>query len=184
MGKSNQKKIYIAGPEVFLPNAIDIFLKLKELCTQYNFIGLSPFDSVIEISNLVENTSLDTARSIFIGNANLILNSDIVIANCNSFRGPLVDDGTSWEIGYAYGLGKKLVGYINNKNPLVENVKNRITTIPHPSGFSIDMDGYLVNENFGNSINLMLEFSIEKMGGKLIEGDFEDCLKFLKNNIE
>lgn len=184
MEKKSKKKIYLAGPEVFLPNAYDIFLRFKELCTQYNFVGISPFDSVIETSNLVEITSLDTARNIFLGNANLILNSDIIIANCNSFRGPLVDDGTSWEIGYAYGLGKKMVGYTSRKLPLIENVKNRITTLPHASGFSIDLDGYLVNENFGNSINLMLEFSIEKMGGKLIEGDFEDCLRFLKETNE
>ena len=35
----------------------------------------------------------------------------------------------------------------------------------------MDEDGFLVNEDFGNSINLMLEYSIEKSGGALIEGD-------------
>ena len=44
------------------------------------------------------------------------------------------------------------------------------------TGVPQDQDGYLVNEDFGNSINLMMEFSIEESGGQLIEGDVFQAL--------
>lgn len=170
------RKIYLAGPEVFLPNSIEVLNSMKAICAKYNFIGMSPFDSEFNKSNTINQSSLEIAEQIFLNNRNLIQASDYIVANCNSFRGPLVDDGTSWEIGYAYGLGKTIFGYINSKKPLVENVINRIETKLHLSGHPIDMDGFLVNENFGNSINLMLEFSLSSSGGELAEGNFENCI--------
>ncbi len=90
-----------------------------------------------------------------------------------------MDDGTAFEIGYAFSLGKKIYGYTKIILPLPEIVKKNVGTVPHSTGFAIDKDGYLVNEDFGNSLNLMLEFSIEKSDGLLVEGEFEDCLKRL-----
>lgn len=136
-------------------------------------MALSPFDS--EIQNDLERNQ-DLARKIFFGNLELIQRSDIVLANCNSFRGPLVDDGTAFEIGYAYSLGKKIYGYAKSLLPLPENVKRSIFTSPHSSGYEIDKEGYLLNEDFGNSLNLMLQYAIES-SGVLIEGEFEDVLK-------
>jgi nucleoside 2-deoxyribosyltransferase len=37
-------KVYLAGPEVFLSEAIAIGLR-KELCSRYGFEGLDPFDN-------------------------------------------------------------------------------------------------------------------------------------------
>ena len=42
------KKVYLAGPEVFLPNAIEIATRKKQLCLEYGFEGLFPFDSELE----------------------------------------------------------------------------------------------------------------------------------------
>ncbi|MCC5816649.1 MAG: nucleoside 2-deoxyribosyltransferase [Leptospira sp.] len=169
-------KIYLAGPEVFLPNAHEVLGHHKELCKKYGFTGLSPFDSVLEGKDL---KGMDLARGIYLANAKLIKECDILIANCVSFRGPLVDDGTAWEIGYAFALGKKIYGFIDKYIPVNENVAQRVPTKQHESGFLIDGDGYLLNEDFGNAVNLMLEFSIEESGGKFIEGGFEDILKLL-----
>jgi len=33
------KKVYLAGPEVFLPDAIDIATRKKRLCLEYGFEG-------------------------------------------------------------------------------------------------------------------------------------------------
>ena len=46
-------------------------------------------------------------RAIFTEDVKAIDQSDIVIANLN---GITTDDGTSWELGYAYAKGKHLVG--------------------------------------------------------------------------
>lgn len=46
-------------------------------------------------------------RAIFAEDAGAIDHADIVIANLN---GITTDDGTAWEIGYAYAKGKHIVG--------------------------------------------------------------------------
>ncbi|PJZ55832.1 nucleoside 2-deoxyribosyltransferase [Leptospira barantonii] len=168
------KTIYLAGPEVFLPDAFAVLQDRKSLCASFGFNAFSPFDSDIP-SGLEKDT--DLARKIFFGNLELIRKSDIVLANCNPFRGPLVDDGTSFEIGAAFSSGKRIYGYAGSILPLPEIVKKKIPVFPHPSGYEIDGEGFLLNEDFGNCLNLMLEYSIEKSGGLLVEGGFEDCLK-------
>ncbi len=41
------KKIYLAGPDVFLPNAIEEGERLKALCEEYGYEGLFPMDNII-----------------------------------------------------------------------------------------------------------------------------------------
>ena len=171
------KKIYLAGPEVFLPDSLKVLEQHKSLCKEYGFLGLSPFDGV-----LTNETGFDRAEKIFFENCKLIQKADIVLANCNTFRGALVDDGTSFEIGFAYALKKKIYGFIDVKKPLPEIVANKIQTTLHESGYRIDTEGYLVNEDFGNSINLMLEFAIKFAGGKFIEGNFLEAIRVLAEN--
>jgi nucleoside 2-deoxyribosyltransferase len=171
------KKIYLAGPEVFLPNAHACFERHKQLCRQHGFEPLSPLDNAGGSSG---KSGVPLARSIFAGNVEMIDQCDIVAANCNPFRGACVDDGTAWEIAYAFARGKQIYGYCARIAPLPKIVTSYIPTHPHESGHAIDSDGYLVNEDFGNTINLMLEFSMESSGGKLIEGDFETCLAAIK----
>ncbi|MGJ4753873.1 nucleoside 2-deoxyribosyltransferase [Leptospira kmetyi] len=168
------KTIYLAGPEVFLPDAFAVLQDRKSVCTSFGFNAFSPFDSDIPLDLKKDK---DLARRIFFGNLDLIRKSNIVLANCNPFRGPLVDDGTAFEIGFAFSSGKKIYGYTKEILPLPEIVKKKIPVSPHSSGYEIDSDGFLLNEDFGNCLNLMLEYSIEKSGGLLVEGGFEDCLK-------
>jgi nucleoside 2-deoxyribosyltransferase len=37
-------KIYLAGPDVFLPDAVDIGRRKVELCARHGLIGLYPLD--------------------------------------------------------------------------------------------------------------------------------------------
>ncbi|MBP9885429.1 MAG: nucleoside 2-deoxyribosyltransferase [Leptospiraceae bacterium] len=168
------KKIYIAGPEVFLPDSIRVLEKHKAICKKYGFEGLSPFDG--EVTN---ESGLERARKIYLENCQLIRACDIVVVNCNSFRGALVDDGSSFEVGFAKALGKIIFGYIQARKILPELVQTKVPTSPHSSGYRVDNDGYLLNEDFGNSINLMLEFSILESGGQLVEGNFEDVIRVI-----
>ncbi|MEM7180911.1 MAG: nucleoside 2-deoxyribosyltransferase [Spirochaetota bacterium] len=177
-----ESKIYIAGPEVFLPNADDVLAHNKALCADYGFIGLSPLDTEI-VQSREPHSPIELAEKIFQANCQLIDECDIVIANCNPFRLAIVDDGTSFEIGYAFANQKLIYGHIRKKKPLPEIVQERIATGLHKSGYLIDREGYLLNEDFGNTINLMLEFSILNSGGKLSEGSFEDCLRTIVRDL-
>ncbi|HBS03783.1 MAG TPA: nucleoside 2-deoxyribosyltransferase [Leptospiraceae bacterium] len=167
------KRIYLAGPEVFLPEPIEEFEGIKSHASRVGFEAFSPFDSEIKPENL---SGLDLARHIYRENIKLIEKCDFILANCNAFRGALVDDGTSFEIGYAAARNKTIYGYITHRLTLPEIVATRIPLKEHVSGVPQDEDGYLVNENFGNSINLMMEYAIEETGGQLIEGDVFSAL--------
>lgn len=177
MNPARRLVLYLAGPEVFLPDAVDVLNQNVILCEKMGFTAITPMDTDLP----PEIQGMDRARFIYTSNRKLIDSCDIVLANCNSFRGAVVDDGTSWEIGYAIAQKKKVYGYIRMKLTLPEIVATRIDLDNHPSGYPVDQDGYLVNEDFGNSINLMLEMSIQESGGKLIEGNIEQALRIIGN---
>ena len=133
------KKVYLAGWEVFRPDAIEVGRQLKELCTKYGFEGLYPLDN-----------ECDNAKDIYEGNIALIRKSDYVIANVNAFRGYEPDSGTAFEIGYAAALGKQVVAYLSEPRPMIEWVK--------------DENGYSV-EDFGYPVNLMIAMGAEIVTG-------------------
>ena len=69
-------KIYLAGPEVFLPEAKRVLEHHKSICRKYGYEGLSPFDG--EVTNEI---GLERARKIFLENCKLIRACDIVVVN-------------------------------------------------------------------------------------------------------
>ena len=70
------KKIYLAGPDVFLPEAKEIGDRLKNICRLCGFEGLYPLDN--------EKT---VKEEIVRGDLELLDAADYVVANCNNFRG-------------------------------------------------------------------------------------------------
>jgi len=87
-------KIYLAGPDVFEPNAKEIGKKLSKKCKKQGFKPLFPLDNEI-----CAHTKKELSRAIFKANKAMIESCDIVIANLNPFRGPEPDSGTVWEVG-------------------------------------------------------------------------------------
>lgn len=140
-------KIYIAGPDVFEPDAKEIGARYKKICSDYGHEGLYPLDN-----------ECDSSAEIYKGNVNLIDLADAVIANGNEFRGEM-DVGTAFEIGYAAAKGKKILVYMDDTSTLVEKY-----------GTS-DEKGRFV-EDFGYPLNLMISESAE-----IIKGTFEDAVK-------
>lgn len=138
-------KIYLAGPDVFRPDAIEHGQKLKDLCAKYGFEGLYPFDNEVDS----ELKGVNAARAIFHANKKMIEECDIVLANLIPFRGPSADPGTVWEVAYALGLGKKVVGYRNFAGNLM----------PSEYKYRVASDIYNV-EDFGLGDNLMIDMSV------------------------
>eukprot|EP01029_Cantina_marsupialis_P022359 TRINITY_DN544_c1_g1_i1.p1 TRINITY_DN544_c1_g1~~TRINITY_DN544_c1_g1_i1.p1 ORF type:complete len:164 (+),score=26.65 TRINITY_DN544_c1_g1_i1:386-877(+) len=162
------KKIYIAGPDVFEKDSIELGKEYVDLCEKYGFEGLYPLDNVIDFNQ--EKRKI--AKDIFEANRNLIDQCDIVIANLNSFRGKEADSGTVWECGYASALGKKVYGYINRANYYIDQFDE---TEKYKEN-----DSYFDNENraiedFDYPLNLMISCSVED----IILGDFEEVLSHL-----
>ncbi len=104
------KRVYLAGPEVFLFNAKKISERKKALCKKHGFEGVFPLD--VEVSGKDKNPR-ELGLAISRVNEDLIRSCEIVVANITPFRGPSADVGTVYEIGFAHGLGKKVFAYTN-----------------------------------------------------------------------
>lgn len=162
------KKIYIAGPDVFEPNSIEIGKEYSLLCEKYGFKGLYPLDNIVDFNQ--EKRKI--AQDIFKANVELINQADIVIANLNPFRGKEADSGTIWECGYASALGKKVYGYMTKDLNYIDTFSENETKILN--GTVVDLENKTI-EDFNYQINLMIACSVEK----LVIGGFEECLKEL-----
>jgi nucleoside 2-deoxyribosyltransferase len=164
--KSKMKKIYIAGPDVFKPNSIEIGKEYVRLCGEYGFKGLYPLDNKVDFIQ----SKNKIAQDIFKANQKLIQECDIVITNLNSFRGKESDSGTVWECGYGFGLGKKVYAYISRDGNYIDQF-SKDEKVYTENGFT-DLQGDFI-EDFDYPLNLMLSCSVEK----IIVGTFEDVLK-------
>lgn len=159
-------KIYIAGPDVFERNSINIGKYYSELCEKYGFSGHYPLDNIIDFNQEKKKIALD----IFRANEKLIKDCDIVIANLNAFRGKEADSGTVWECGYAYAQGKKVYGYMFNTHSYLESFDEKEKK--EQGGFFWDKDEKCI-ENFDYPVNLMIACSVLE----IVQGSFEDVLK-------
>lgn len=142
-------KAYLAGPDVFRPNAIEHGKHLIKLCEKYGVIGLYPLDNIIK-----ENSIEKTRKAIKDANVSMIRNCDVIFANIDSFRGPGADNGTTWELGYAEALGKTVYLYVTNPNYLIpyhQKVLNYYNLKPNSTYDKTQM----FIENFGLPDNLM-----------------------------
>ena len=164
--RNKMMKIYIAGPDVFEKDSIEIGKRYVELCEKYGFEGLYPLDNVIDFNQPKQKI----AQDIYKANKNLIDECDIVLANINSFRGKESDSGTIWECGYATALGKKVYAYINRDTTYLQQFKEN-EILASENGF-IDINGKFI-EDFDYAVNLMIACSVEK----IIIGDFEKALQ-------
>ena len=180
MSLPRKPQLYLAGPEVFLPDALEHAQRQRRLCEQYGFIGLHPMDNNVELGE----QSLQTAVRIYRGDIAQIRACDIVVANCKAFRGLLMDDGTAYEIGFGNALGKPAYGYIEALDSVSERTRKQYPCRQLADGKTIDQDGYLVTDDFGTSINLMMQCGMLDTGGRLVEGDFEACLQAIREDME
>jgi nucleoside 2-deoxyribosyltransferase len=153
-------KIYLAGPDVFLPKPLEMSRRKKEICARYGLTGLFPLDN--EIDPAAKGASLE----IFRANREMMDNAKAIIANLTPFRGPSADAGTIYELGYMAGCGKLCLGYSNDPSLYAERVA-KFTAIKK-SGKNLIDAADLTIENFGLADNLMMIHALELHGCPLI----------------
>jgi len=100
-------RIYLAGPDVFFPEPKEIARGHREVLADFGLDGVFPLDNEVEPGG----SPREMAQKIFELNCRLIDSCQGVLANMIPFRGPSMDVGTAWEVGYAYAQGKPIVGY-------------------------------------------------------------------------
>lgn len=147
-------KLYLAGPDVFLPDAREIGRHKRQMCREAGFEGLFPLDNDDALAN-------DPA-AIFATNCAMMRQADLGVFNLTPFRGPGADGGTAFEQGYLFARGKPVFGYTADARPYCQ----RVPPISTASGPRRDADGLLI-EDFGLFDNLMLARAIAESGGTL-----------------
>lgn len=151
-------KLYLAGPDVFRPDAAQWAEHARRLCRQDGHEALIPLDGVET-----------TAAGIYHANIGLIQSADAVLANLNPFRGCEPDSGTCVEVGFALALGKPVIAYLEKTETTVERVRRLQGGVEaRPDGRPLDRDGLHI-EDFGLPLNLMLAVPARLVAGGLPE---------------
>lgn len=151
-------KLYIAGPDVFRPDAAQWAADARALCRQAGHEALIPLDGVET-----------TAAGIYHANIDQIRAADAVLANLNPFRGCEPDSGTCVEVGFALALGKPVVGYVGQLETTLERVWRLQGAGSAGNGNRpVDRDGLHI-EDFGLPLNLMLAVPARVVAGGLAQ---------------
>jgi nucleoside 2-deoxyribosyltransferase len=163
--------VYLAGPDVFRPDAQACYARMERQCAALGLVGLRPSDG----GPAAGADGPAHAQRIYDGNVALIRRSDAVVANLQPFRGLIEpDSGTVFELGVAVALGKPVAGYL----PLPElsyadRVRRHFPTRTDAGGTEWDDTHGLWIEGFGEPLNLMLSRSTS------LFGSFEQAIQHL-----
>lgn len=149
--------IYLAGPDVFFPNARAVGDRKAALCRESGFEGLFPLD---------EDEEEKGAAAIFLANRALMQRADVGFFNLTPFRGPSADVGTVFEVGFMHAQGKLLFGYTSSTLSYPRSVEAVQGPLETRDGRLRDRDGNAV-EDFGLKDNLMIERAILESGGEV-----------------
>jgi nucleoside 2-deoxyribosyltransferase len=188
-------RVYLAGPDVFLPaaDAAAVSLAKRQLCAAHGFVGVSPVDNEIDTSGMPKHQA---ALCISAANEKMMRGCDLAIANLTPFRGPSADVGTVYELGFMRALGKPVFGYSTQDGTLLERTRQALggEAAQGPSGEWEDSFRMVV-ENFDCVDNLMLVGAVEAGGAHIVVvpapaerrftdlAGFELCLKLAAQKL-
>lgn len=162
------RRLYLAGPDVFRPDAVAHGRRLVALCAEHGFEGVFPLNESLPPSL----PPAELAAHIYRANIAHIERCDAVVANVDFFRGPEPDSGTCFEVGYAVARGKPVVGYVPEEGTYAQRIRRR-----HPgvAGAGLkDAQGWELEE-FGLPLNLMLGVPC-----RIVVGDLAAALALLR----
>lgn len=151
-------RIYLAGPEVFLPDAIEIGRRKKALCVAAGFEGVFPLDLPVDLAGL---SRPEQAARIQAACEAQMRACDLAIANMTPFRGVSMDAGTAYEMGFMRASGKPVLGYTNVTADLAARARAfRVRGIPPSDCDRPDAE----IEDFGLADNLMMAVAVTASG--------------------
>ncbi|MFZ5746022.1 MAG: nucleoside 2-deoxyribosyltransferase [Pseudomonadota bacterium] len=157
-GGAPVRRVYLAGPDVFLPDARDVARRKLKACADAGIEGVFPFDIDASPSS---SGGFDDGVAIARANFDLMRGADAVLANCTPFRGIHADAGTAFELGFFAAQGKPIHAYSAEGRDAATRTR---ALLGLADGAEVDADGAAV-EDFGHPDNLMLSGAAALTGG-------------------
>lgn len=153
---SRRPRIYLAGPDVFRPDAPALFAQLKAQCAALGLEGVAPTDTQVDThpGRGLDDDAL--AQRIYDGNIALLRQADGVAANLQAFRGLEPDSGTVFEVGYAIALGKPVVAYHVPQESYAARVSAAMACVRDAGGVVREQASGMEVEGRGQRLNLMI----------------------------
>ena len=149
-------KLYLAGPDVFHPQAAELGERKKALCTAYGLTGLYPLDG---------GTPDMSSGAIYAACLAMMREADGGIFNLTPFRGPSADVGTVFELGVMAAMGKPVFAYSNDARDLIDRLHEQPGLSEHGDGWR-DANG-MAAEDFALGDNLMIDETLTMQGRRI-----------------
>src|SRR5690348_931495 len=130
---------YLAGPDVFLPNAVAHAARKVEICRRLGLRGLPPLNQDVETAA----NGLDRWQSIYEKDIAMMERCDIIIANLTPFGGASADAGTLIEVGWFLGKGKPIFGYSNASESFEQRMRRQLGD----GGANLGIEGFHLPDN-------------------------------------
>lgn len=161
---------------VFDRDPISVFDRMKTLCLAHGVVGVAPVDNQTGLEGVAPGR--DLLERIVQADIALMDSLEAAVFCLDGFRrGPEMDAGTAFEVGYMKALGKPIAGWTRDTRPYPQRVAEHFRSIygeelvPAPagaiggtSGLLRDPDGILVHSEDCLQ-NAMIHVSIELAGG-------------------
>src|SRR4051812_46888162 len=113
---------YLAGPDVFLPNAIAHAAAKVAICRRSGLRGLPPLNEDAGTAA----TGPEVWRTIYRKDLAMMQQCDLIIANLTPFAGASADAGTLIEVGWFLGQGKPIFGYSNTSESFESRMRAQL----------------------------------------------------------
>ena len=176
---SSAPRVYLAGPMVFEPDPSAVFARMKAICASCGVTGVTPLDNQVGLETLLPGKPL--LQRIVRADIALMDTLEAGVFCLDGFRrGPEMDAGTAFEIGYMKALGKPIAGWTCDPRPYPDKVagffrdvfrESLVRTRANPAGGTSgalrDPDGILVHSD-GCVQNAMVHVGIELAGGDVV----------------
>jgi nucleoside 2-deoxyribosyltransferase len=157
------RRVYLAGPEVFLVNALEIGVRNRAICERRGLVGVFPGD---------EGDGCDPAlpppeRGFAISRAieRIMQGYDAMIVTLTPIRGPSANVGSAYEMGFMRALGRPIFADSNDDRSFIDRVAAFCSgdVRLRPTGEHEDPDGMAI-EPFARHDNLILAGGVVASG--------------------
>lgn len=176
---NNPPRVYLAGPDFCHPQAEVLIQNKKLICEKYGLEGVSAGDGELVYDSADRPAAGIANHAAVIG---LLKTCDVLIANMNPFRGPSMDVGAAFEMGFMAALERPVVAYSSDQQHYAARVAHLHEVIEQPlqeiNGRLCTPDGLAV-ENFNLVDNFMVA-GAALAGSAAISEDFEGAVRWAR----